>query len=108
MSMTDVGISHFTSPQFAGTSELGARHDALRQLYDLTDNELLERQRRWESSARSYPRRIPLALARGNGVYVEDVEGRVFIDCLAGAGALALGHNHPVVREALERVLRDE
>ncbi|MGH8485935.1 MAG: aspartate aminotransferase family protein, partial [Pseudomonas sp.] len=40
--------------------------------------------------------------------YVEDVEGRQFIDCLAGAGTLALGHNHPVVIEAIQQVLADE
>lgn len=89
-------------------SALRSRHDALRQPYDLPDNELLERQRRLESNARSYPRRLPIALARAKGVYVEDVNGRIFIDCLAAAGTLMLGHNHPVVREALEKVLRDE
>jgi diaminobutyrate-2-oxoglutarate transaminase len=41
-------------------------------------------------------------------MYVEDVEGRKFIDCLAGAGTLALGHNHPVVIEAIQQVLADE
>lgn len=59
-------------------------------------------------NARSYPRRIPLALKRARGIHVEDVEGRQFIDCLAGAGTLALGHNHPVVVEAIQRVLADE
>lgn len=89
-------------------SALRLRHDALKRPYDLGDNELLERQRRLESNARSYPRRLPIALARARGIYVEDVAGRIFIDCLAGAGALALGHNHPVVREAIEGALRDE
>ena len=32
----------------------------------------------------------------------------MFIDCLAGAGTLALGHNHPVVVEAMRGVLDDE
>lgn len=86
----------------------GRRHDALRQPYQLTSNPLLERQSARESSARSYPRRLPIALKRGRGIYVEDVEGRVFIDCLAGAGTLALGHNHPVVVQAIQQVLRDE
>ncbi|MDE9359666.1 hypothetical protein NB859_011610, partial [Pseudomonas aeruginosa] len=36
-----------------------------------------------ESNARSYPRRIPLALKKARGLLVEDVEGRTFIDCLA-------------------------
>src|SRR5262245_8237324 len=84
-------------------SSLRSRHDALRRPYDLSDNDLLERQRRQESNARSYPRRLPIALARAKGIYVEDVAGRVFIDCLSAAGTLVLGHNHPVAREAIER-----
>ncbi|WP_028694446.1 aspartate aminotransferase family protein [Pseudomonas cremoricolorata] len=77
-------------------------------LYEFSDSPLLLRQQQQESNARSYPRRIPLALKRARGIYVEDVEGRQFIDCLAGAGTLALGHNHPVVIEAIQRVLADE
>ncbi len=77
-------------------------------LYHFDESPLLERQKRQESNARSYPRRIPLALKRARGIYVEDVEGRTFIDCLAGAGTLALGHNHPVVIDAIRQVLSDE
>jgi diaminobutyrate-2-oxoglutarate transaminase len=77
-------------------------------LFQFEDNALLQRQKQQESNARSYPRRIPLALKRARGIHVEDVEGRVFIDCLAGAGTLALGHNHPVVIEAIRQVLDDE
>lgn len=90
------------------TSALRSRHDALRRPYELTDNEFLERQRLVESSARSYPRRLPIALARARGIYVEDVAGRIYIDCLSAAGTLVLGHNHPVARQAIERALRDE
>jgi len=88
-------------------ADLARRHQALDAPYSLTSNDLLRRQSERESNARSYPRRIPLALRRAAGVYVEDVEGRVFIDCLAGAGTLALGHNHPVVREAIQQTLDD-
>ncbi|MBB3104566.1 diaminobutyrate-2-oxoglutarate transaminase [Azomonas macrocytogenes] len=49
-----------------------------------------------------------MALKRARGIHVEDMEGRRFIDCLAGAGTLALGHNHPVVVEAIRQVLADE
>jgi diaminobutyrate-2-oxoglutarate transaminase len=42
------------------------------------------------------------------GVTVRDSHGREYVDCLAGAGALPLGHSHPVVVEAIERALRDE
>ncbi|MBF8793527.1 aspartate aminotransferase family protein [Pseudomonas monteilii] len=77
-------------------------------LYEFEESPLLLRQQRQESNARSYPRRIPLALKRARGIHVEDVEGRQFIDCLAGAGTLALGHNHPVVIEAIQQVMADE
>jgi diaminobutyrate-2-oxoglutarate transaminase len=39
---------------------------------------------------------------------VRDTDGREYVDCLAGAGALPLGHNHPVVVSAVERALRDD
>jgi diaminobutyrate-2-oxoglutarate transaminase len=67
----------------------------------------LDRQSGFESSARSYPRRIPIAIRRAEGVFVDDMDGRRYIDCLAGAGALALGHHHPVVVEAIRRTLAD-
>lgn len=65
----------------------------------------LERQAAQESNARSYPRRLPLALRRGQGIYLEDTDGRRYIDCLAGAGALALGHYHPVVVDAIRQAM---
>lgn len=76
-------------------------------LFELRMNDVLARQARIESNARSYPRRIPISLRSAAGVYVTDTEGRTFIDCLAGAGALALGHSHPVVTEAVQRAIRD-
>ncbi|WP_263143474.1 aspartate aminotransferase family protein [Pseudomonas sp. RIT-PI-AD] len=85
-----------------------ASAEAAETLYRFDESPLLARQKRQESNARSYPRRLPLALKRGRGIRVEDVEGRWFIDCLAGAGTLALGHNHPVVIEAIRQVLDDE
>lgn len=67
--------------------------------------EFLEHQRRWESNARVYPRNLPIAIAGGTGSYLWDVDGNVFIDFLAGAGVLSLGHNHPeVVRAATEQL----
>jgi diaminobutyrate-2-oxoglutarate transaminase len=55
----------------------------------------LDRQEQRESNARTYPRRLPIAVQRANGSFVEDVDGNVFIDFLSGAGVLSLGHNHP-------------
>src|SRR5690242_3439163 len=70
-------------------------------------NPYLERQAGRESNARSYPRRLPLALSKAKGIYVQDTDGRTYIDCLAGAGALTLGHNHPVVLDAIQQLLQD-
>ena len=95
-------------PAPRASDELAQRHQALARPYVMGPNALLERQAARESNARSYPRRLPLALRRASGIYVEDVEGRVFIDCLAGAGTLALGHNHPVVVQAVRALLDDE
>src|SRR2546421_8545860 len=63
---------------------------------------LLARQAELESSARTYPRRLPIAIARGQGSYVQDLDGNVFIDFLNGAGSLPLGHSHPELLEAIQ------
>ncbi|MCG9891561.1 MAG: aspartate aminotransferase family protein [Thermosynechococcaceae cyanobacterium MS004] len=65
----------------------------------------LDRQSCRESNARSYPRRIQLAIKQAHGIYITDVDGRQYFDCLAGAGTLTLGHNHPVVIQAIREVL---
>ncbi len=39
--------------------------------------------------------RYPLALSHGDGAYVWDIEGRKFLDALAGIAVNTLGHNHP-------------
>lgn len=66
---------------------------------------LLDTQAARESNARSYPRRLPLAIQRAEGIHVTDMDGKTYYDCLAGAGTLALGHNHPVVVDAIRAML---
>lgn len=85
--------------------ELRRFHTGLSERYCLESTPELARQCRQESNARTYPRRIPLVLERAHGIYVQDSRGQVFIDCLAGAGTLALGHNHPVVVAAIQQAL---
>jgi diaminobutyrate-2-oxoglutarate transaminase len=72
-----------------------------------TSRYYLDRQAQFESNARTYPRRLPLAIRKAKGLYVTDADGRVFMDCLCGAGTLALGHNHPVAVEAIRRHLEE-
>lgn len=71
------------------------------QAATLTTREYLKFQAETESNARSYPRKLPLAIRRAEGLYVTDADGRVLMDCLCGAGTLALGHNHPAVVAAI-------
>ncbi|WP_193474534.1 aminotransferase class III-fold pyridoxal phosphate-dependent enzyme [Streptomyces griseomycini] len=47
----------------------------------------------------------PVVPVRARGMTVEDADGRRYLDCLSGAGTLALGHNHPVVLEAIRKVI---
>lgn len=44
--------------------------------------------------------------AKGQGVYVEDTEGRRYIDCLSSFGALNCGHAHPKIVAAVMEQLQ--
>lgn len=62
--------------------------------------EILEYQSETEGSVVSYPKGMPMALARGRGATLEDVDGNIYIDLFSGAGVMALGHGHPAVLKA--------
>ena len=49
----------------------------------------------------SYTRDYPLVIARGEGAFVEDVDGNVFLDCTAGIAVTSTGHSHPDVVAAI-------
>ena len=61
----------------------------------------VDRQSEYESSARSYPRRFPIAIRSAKGSYLEDMDGNKYIDFLNGAGTLALGHNDDEINRAM-------
>ncbi|NCC28634.1 MAG: aspartate aminotransferase family protein [Gammaproteobacteria bacterium] len=46
-------------------------------------------------------KRLPVAFARGEGVWLWDTEGRRYLDALSGIAVCGLGHAHPAVRDAL-------
>ena len=62
---------------------------------------LLEEQRKYDSNALVYPNQVPLALSRGLGATVEDLDGNIYIDFSGGVGALNVGHSNPQVVEAI-------
>jgi ornithine--oxo-acid transaminase len=51
---------------------------------------------------------LPVVIADAEGAWVSDVDGRRYLDCLAGYSALNFGHRHPALiaaaREQLDRV----
>lgn len=49
----------------------------------------------------------PRFIARGDGAYLFDVDGRKYVDFIGSWGPMLLGHNHPVVREAVMRAAQD-
>ncbi len=48
---------------------------------------------------------LPVVVAHAEGAWVTDVEGRRYLDCLAGYSALNFGHRHPDLIAAAHRQL---
>ena len=48
---------------------------------------------------------LPVVLDAGEGAWVTDVEGRRYLDCLAGYSALNFGHGHPQIVAAAHEQL---
>src|SRR5256886_2358732 len=59
---------------------------------------IVERQDRFAST--SYPKEYPLAVARGAGPMVEDVDGNRYLDFMAGLPGAPTGYWHPQVARA--------
>ena len=38
-------------------------------------------------------------------MWITDADNKEYLDCLAGAGTLALGHNHPDVLKSIQNVI---
>ena len=50
---------------------------------------------------------LPVIIAKGNGVWVEDVEGKRYLDMLSAYSALNQGHRHPrIIAAAIEQLGR--
>jgi ornithine--oxo-acid transaminase len=55
-----------------------------------------------EYGAKNY-KPLDVILTRGEGVYVWDIEGKRYLDCLSAYSAVNQGHCHPKIREAMIR-----
>jgi len=79
-----------------------------------TNHELFERAQRVLPGGVDSPVRAfksvggePFIVVRADGPYLWDVEGKRYIDYVSSWGPMIAGHNHPHVREAVERAVRD-
>ena len=57
-------------------------------------------------TAPAYGRVYPLVVKRGEGMVVEDVDGNLFLDFMAGIAVANTGHSHPLVVQAIEEQAR--
>jgi 4-aminobutyrate aminotransferase len=57
-------------------------------------------------SAPAYGRVYPLVVKEGRGMVVEDVDGNLFLDFMAGIAVASTGHAHPQVVRAIEEQAR--
>ena len=57
-------------------------------------------------AAPAYGRVYPLVVKEGRGMLVEDVDGNVFLDFMAGIAVASTGHAHPRVVQAIEEQAR--
>ena len=57
-------------------------------------------------TAQAYGRVYPLVVKEGRGMAIEDVDGNVFLDFMAGIAVSSTGHSHPRVVRAIEEQAR--
>ncbi|MBI5756455.1 MAG: aminotransferase class III-fold pyridoxal phosphate-dependent enzyme, partial [Nitrospirae bacterium] len=51
--------------------------------------------------SQSYTRAYPLVVEKGEGVYIEDVDGNRYLDFTSGIATTSTGHCHPAVVEKI-------
>ena len=57
-------------------------------------------------TAPAYGRVYPLVVKEGGGMVIEDVDGNLFLDFMAGIAVASTGHSHPKVVKAIEEQAR--
>src|SRR5437773_9618670 len=65
---------------------------------------IIDRDHRYTAPA--YGRVYPLVVKQGRGMVIEDVDGNLFLDFMAGSAVASTGHSHPRVVQAIEAQAR--
>lgn len=87
--------------RFASTRLLGTPQAHLFRR-SISSKDIFQRENKY--GAHNY-QSIPVALCKGEGVYVWDAEGKKYFDFLSGYSALNQGHRHPKIIEAIQKQL---
>jgi len=56
----------------------------------------------YQYQAQTSPHPLAIEVSHANGSYIYDVDGKKYLDFVAGVSANSLGHNHPKVSEAIK------
>ena len=62
---------------------------------------LIDEDQKYLMTSTKEPSTHPLSIVRGDGPFLMDLNGNVFLDFCSGVGVLNLGHNHPEVKKAV-------
>jgi len=77
--------------------------DIFQEIYkDVDENTIIEEEKKYIMNTYG---RLPVVLIRGNGVYVEDVKGRRYVDFISGIGVNNIGHCNPKLVENVKKQL---
>jgi acetylornithine/succinyldiaminopimelate/putrescine aminotransferase len=63
---------------------------------------ITNRQYFFQHLAQTSDKPIGIEVASANGVYIKDVDGKAFIDMIAGFSVCNIGHSHPAVIKAIQ------
>jgi 4-aminobutyrate aminotransferase-like enzyme len=67
----------------------------------------LEEQKYMSPGLQEVAQLAQLTIRRGRGCWLEDMDGKKYLDFMAGAAVASLGHSHPKYVKALQRQLED-
>jgi ornithine--oxo-acid transaminase len=92
------GASYAEKPGFSSPTKVWQIHLTRRSILAMRTQELISLEDRY--GAHNY-RPLDVVIQHGEGVWVYDVEGNRYLDCLSAYSALNQGHRHPRIVEAL-------
>ena len=78
------------------------QYSCMAQISENKTEEFIQIEKEWTSP--NYTP-IPVVLSRGEGVYVWDVNGKRYLDCLSAYSAVNQGHQHPKIVTAAKKQL---